>query len=64
MFNLFKKKYYCDGICEACNKGKLYKDEEGKYYTCDPKKVRGLKVIAPVIPDYDNFNEDEYILEE
>ena len=58
---LFKKKeYYCDGICEICDKGKLYKDRDGEYYTCDPKKVKGLKIIAPVPPKYKNFKEDDY----
>ena len=45
-----KKEYYCDGICEDCEKGKLYETKEGKYYTCDPKKVKGSKVIAPCLP--------------
>lgn len=45
-----KKEYYCDGICEDCEKGKLYETKEGNYYTCDPKKVKGLKVITPCFP--------------
>ena len=45
-----KKEYYCDGICENCPKGKLYEDKDGKWYSCDPDKVKGLKVIAPYLP--------------
>lgn len=46
---LFKKKqiYRCDGICESCKYGKEFKEKDAVYFTCDPKKVKGLKVIAP-----------------
>ena len=47
---MFKKKeYYCDGICENCDKGKYYKDKDGEYYTCDPKKIKGLKIMPPYL---------------
>ena len=42
-----KKVYYCDGICEKCNKSKEFKDKTGVYISCDPVKIKGLKVMAP-----------------
>lgn len=41
--------YYCDGICERCNKGKEFKSKSGTEYSCDPAKVRGLRIIAPYL---------------
>ena len=41
------EKYYCDGICECCEKGKYYNDSDGEYYTCDPEKVVDLEIICP-----------------
>ena len=45
------REYYCDGICECCDKGKHYKDEGLGYYTCDPKKVKGLRIVVPYLKD-------------
>lgn len=45
-----RKNYYCDGICEHCEKGKFYEDKYGDglgYYSCDKNKIKGLYVIAP-----------------
>lgn len=49
--------YYCTGICETCEKGKLYNDEDGEYYTCDEEKVKGL-IIKPPVP---NFKQEKSI---
>lgn len=43
-------KYYCDGICERCEKGKWF--EKGQYYSCDPEKVNGITVVCPTPPLY------------
>jgi len=37
--------YRCNGICESCEKGKWF--EKGQYYSCDPKKTKGIIVICP-----------------
>lgn len=47
-----EKEYYCNGICESCDKGKLFKGKKSEWYTCDPEKVKGLKVIAPTPPQW------------
>lgn len=43
-----QRDYYCDGICESFDKGKYYKSEGAGYYTYDPKKIKGLRIIAPI----------------
>ena len=52
MFALTETEYYCDGMCERCEKGKLFKGKKTSWYTCDPEKVKGLKVIAPRPPKW------------
>ena len=53
-----EKEYYCDGKCESCDKGKLFEGKKTRWYTCDPEKVIGLKVIAPKPPIWcDDINE-------
>lgn len=49
---IFNKKqvYYCDGCCESCKYGKKFNKNSTIYYTCDPNKVKELKVITPVPP--------------
>ena len=42
------KKYYCNGLCESCDKGKYYKGKGS--YTCDPDKIKELQIIAPIPP--------------
>ena len=43
------QRYYCNGICEDCDKSKWYK--RGRYYSCDPEKTKGIIVQCPTPPE-------------
>lgn len=51
MNNWENEYYYCDGICEKCNFGKVYKNSQGEYCTCDTKKIDITKVVCPLPPE-------------
>lgn len=44
------KEIKCTGVCETCEISKYYPgdDFEGPFYTCDPIKVKSVKIIPPL----------------